>query len=566
MKRHLEVRGAVASDQPKHSREEDNVLKRLKRRREMLIEDTGKDLNQRNIHSRDLRIQFTEADHKYTDENGTVFRISVSGLKGLCTPAFQIEDAIRSKFQYPTWSTEKNCFVVGKKNEKSANPKDFGLSRFEVIEKMRLKSQTGTRVHKMIEDYFLSPEWEIGMPTEKRMHILTKDTGLVSDGELNCLNQFLTVEDHILSEGWRPKRVEHRIFAEHLNLAGTVDMLWVKGDDHIVVDWKTTDKDVYKPYNWKVKVFDFPLDSVTNCLLNEYFIQMSIYAVMYTDWYKWNCVSVWAAVLNPEKHHVYGLPIYKSEVLTSEVDLLFDCWKNYIGFEDSIIKWCGLEGGKTRLTLLSAVPGFGPYRCTKIAEVVNIAFCMEGLQEKSHDPDSVDYKTFCVPVKLFTIAHLLVYGKMRFRQKLRKKRILKEKTELEDHNEWYEICQNIEVILRDIGISSDETICNVLSLVCGMDTLDLSMHTMKEDGDKNFFPTLRGRPVAFKPLLENSKYPEDDARCLLLKNWGTFNEIVTASRNKGPGHEDTIQTDVNLCLSTPVYGIQAMIENELQYY
>jgi hypothetical protein len=566
MKRHLEVRGSIASEPHNALKEEDNIVKRMKRRQEILQEIPDEwNINKRNLHPRDLRIRFTESDHKYVDENGVSFRLSVTGLKGLCVPPFDLEETIKSKFTYPEWSIEKKCYVVGKKNPKSKDPKDYGLSRMEIIAKMRKKSETGTKVHRLIEQYFLRPEWQVGLPTETRMELLIKGESEISDIELNCLNQFLSAEDEILAGGWRPKRVEHRIFAEDLNLAGTVDMIWENGDHNIVVDWKTTDKDPLKPYNWKVPTFDYPLNHVKNSLVNEYFLQMSIYGMIYKNYYDWNVTEVWAVVLNTERFHVYGSPIYKSPVLQKEVGMLFDCWKRYLDFEESIIKWCGLDGGKSRLTLLSMIPGFGAWRTTQISDIVNSSFITEG--NRGGDPDATDYSLFCMPRKLFTVAHLLVYGKMRFRQKARKRMIMKEKAELSDHNEWFEICQNIELLTREIGISSDETICNLLSMVCGMDVLDLSMHTMKEDGSMDFFPTLRGDPIAFKPLLEGSTDPVGDATCLMKHmGVGTFGEIVAMFKTKGPADEDEVQIAINKCLSRPIYNLRDIIENEICFF
>jgi PD-(D/E)XK nuclease superfamily len=568
MKRHLEIRGSMASQPHSISKEEDNIVKRMKRRQELLQESPNEwNINKRNLHPRDLRIRFTEADHKYTDENGVPFRMSVTGMKKLCTPDFDLEECIKSKFTYPEWSLEKNCFVVGKKNAKSKDPKDYGLSRQEIITKMKKKTEVGTKVHRLIEQYFLRPEWQVGLPTETRMELLVKGESEVSDIELNCLNQFLIAEDHILADGWRPKRVEHRIYAEDLNLAGSVDMVWENEDRNIIVDWKTTDKDPQKPYNWKVPNFDYPLSHVKNSLLNEYFLQMSIYGVIYTKYYEWNVTEVWAVVLNTEKFHVYGSPIYKSPLLHREVELLFDCWKRYLDLEGTMIKWIGLEGSKQRLTLLSMIPGFGPWRCTQIVDAVNQSFITEGNRDHDQGPDSTDYTLFCAPRKLFTVAHLLIYGKMRFRQKARQRRIMKEKTELSDHNEWYEICQNIELLLREIGISSDETICNLLSMVCGMDVLDLSLHTMKEDGSMDFFPCLRGDPVAFKPILTASTDPKGDALCLLKHmGVGTFGEIVSLFKTKGPADEDNVQIEINGCLSRPIYNLRDIIENEIRFY
>jgi hypothetical protein len=94
-----------------------------------------------------------------------------------------------------------------------------------------------------------------------------------------------------------------------------------------------------------------------------------------------------------------------------------------------------------------------------------------------------------------------------------------------DLNEWFEICAHCEILLREppLNINCDTTISLILSLLCGVDIVDLTLHTMREDGNKQFFPPLRATKRAFYPL----KISDEEASFLLQEHgWGTIGEML----------------------------------------
>jgi PD-(D/E)XK nuclease superfamily len=516
-------------------------------------------INEVNIHPRDSQITFHDEGHFYTDDNNNRFRISVSTFKALFTIPFNEEETIQSKFQFPVWCEIKKCMVVGKSKPSAKNPKDFGLSRAEAHAKMKAKATFGTNVHQRIENYFLCDEWEVGLSQEERINIIARNSTknglpIPTDQELNCLQQMLTVEDAFLNDGWRPYRVEHRIFTgSEYSIAGSVDMLLARkrrpgkkqsidGDNDLefmVLDWKTTSKDIHKPMNWKYKNFFYPLNHMANCPKNEYFIQESIYGTIYKLYYGFDVVEIWAAVLNPERP-IIGIPVYKTPLLEKEVMNMLTVWKNFLKFERDIIIWCGNseKAARQRLTYLYQIPGFALARTNLICDEISNAFLHEtGLFSATLDNTvTTDYKCFIVPPQLLTAAHLIVYGQMRIKQTIRQKMILNEK--IQDQNHWFNVCKHVEFLLRSkpLNIVCENTICNILVHVSGMDLIDLTMHTMREDGNKNFFPTLRGKPIAYQPL----KLSEEAAAFIFKhKHWGTLGEILAECLTRSPPSSKT---------------------------
>jgi DNA polymerase III epsilon subunit-like protein len=155
-----------------------------------------------------------------------------------------------------------------------------------------------------------------------------------------------------------------------------------------------------------------------------------------------------------------------------------------------------------RGTLIRDIQGFGPVRTQRICEIVNAVF----LQEKDEAVSAG------VTDQLLRVSDLIFYAFIRMRDGPK-------------GMDWTEVCRHIEILLREkpIEISCDTTIARLLSRVCGLYMHDFLFHTMREDGNKQFFPVLRGTARAFLPF----RITNADARLLLEdRGWGTINEAV----------------------------------------
>jgi DNA polymerase III epsilon subunit-like protein len=179
-------------------------------------------------------------------------------------------------------------------------------------------------------------------------------------------------------------------------------------------------------------------------------------------------------------------------------------WQKYV---------CGDGVERSRMVLVKQLPGFGDKRVEKLVGIVNHAFNLD---------DSGQYHTFPTTDQLFSVAHLLVYGEMRYKQHLRG---LGREPRGEELNEWFEVLAHIEILLREepMNINCDTTISHVLAAVAGLDIVDLTRFTMREDGNKDFFPPLRGTRRAFYPL----QITDQEARLVLQEHgWGTIGEML----------------------------------------
>ena len=159
----------------------------------------------------------------------------------------------------------------------------------------------------------------------------------------------------------------------------------------------------------------------------------------------------------------------------------------------------------------------------KTAEVLRAAFAQAKPILNSSNKVIFSYsKTARVPHHLLTIGHLFIYGKLKYRQFLERRRKEGLPYSTDAINEWWHICFEIETMLREHRIYSDTTIANVITLVTGQSVINLCYNTMREDGNRKFFPATWGLPVAFLPFAlkdDEAEYIVRNLKC------GTFNEL-----------------------------------------
>lgn len=218
-----------------------------------------------------------------------------------------------------------------------------------------------------------------------------------------------------------------------------------------------------------------------------------------------------------------------------------------------------------RLILVSQLQGFGIHRTILLCdEILNPAFANEVF---SCPHDSIERKFYesCITTHgLLTTAHIFVYGYMRYRQVLRIKRVQMVPLQNEDRNTWYEICRHVEVMLRSppLNIACDSTIANVLSCISMHDIVDLAFHTMKEDGSKSFFPTMRGEPISYGKWKD---YILPDEGIFLTREfgWGTIHEMLQDYLNRGAQGQEQLQSELNYSLHRKIFHVtETLLETQ----
>ena len=276
-----EVDNAVEATIPKPIFTRDNSSERLK-----LL----------NLNQRDSRIEFDPEEHRYYID-GNADTISVTQLIDKHFPIFD------SKY----WST-KGAVKRLKASNKEITEENVRTEQNVILkvwnDKKDLAATKGTELHKAIEDFYNgeSPNLE------------TKEFGYFKSFVKSVPN--LT-----------PYRSEWKIFDEDLMIAGTVDMVYKKDDNSLVMfDWKRSEKVVYPPLGDRIKLSDPTapftefgyqgLSHLTNDSYNKYALQQNIYKEILERKYNFKISTMNLLILH-ESYESYVrliIPDLKNEV------------------------------------------------------------------------------------------------------------------------------------------------------------------------------------------------------------------------------------------------------------
>lgn len=192
-----------------------------------------------------------------------------------------------------------------------------------------------------------------------------------------------------------------------------------------------------------------------------------------------------------------------------------------------------------RLLKLTELSGIGPARSFLISKKLNEAFAANRLHRE-------EYEGMVVPPGLTTVAHLLVYGHLRWRQGIAQKNKLATQLTDSDDNQYWWICYHVECLLREtLQVHCDRLLGIVVSAVAGVDLLDLTTHTMREDGNLHFFPCCSGLPVAWLPMRLTQ---EECTRIKRENGWGTLNEMISDYITSRPSQREELLHSLNQCL------------------
>ena len=218
----------------------------------------------------------------------------------------------------------------------------------------------------------------------------------------------------------------------------------------------------------------------------------------------------------------------------------------------------GVPDKHLRCALVKSVPGYAEKRTGDLAKHLCREFAQEGAIS-----GTFDFSKFIHPLGLLTIGHLVLYGQMRYLQKIRSKEAAGVILTVKDQCVWFEIAKSVETLLREsLKICSDRVLGELIAKVCNRDIVDLMFHTASEDGTLQFFPTMRGEPISYLPL----KISAREGKSLLEeRGWGTISEIVAAWQSGDASGKARFYMLVNGCLYTPIMDLEQQLTKILEY-
>ena len=230
---------------------------------------------------------FNEAAHKYSDDKGTVY-----------TSATTFIHEFEKPFDRKYWSEYK--------------AKERGVSVEVILSEWKELNDAslvrGNGIHNALEDgindaYKVSGEqvsFPSGRISDARYQEPIGVTTIIELRQIKIYNQYplirATLEKYIFA-GYTIY-AEYRLYRPEIGLSGTIDILCVKGNDIVILDWKTNKKPMffesgYYKKVWKngvkvettnfVKTLDrmlAPLNHIPACLGMTYTLQLSLYAYM----------------------------------------------------------------------------------------------------------------------------------------------------------------------------------------------------------------------------------------------------------------------------------------------
>lgn len=242
------------------------------------------------------QIKFNEALHSYTDNFGVQY-----------TSVTTVIQEYHEKFNRDYWVAEK--------------ARETGLSA-EAIKKnwddiADFACRKGNRVHKELEDSINDSNGKSdfrfdGLPStldSLGYRVKINKTNLEILAKTPLATKYPQIYAFLRSkilEGWS-MYAEKRIYWADFCIAGTIDCLLVRGQDFMIVDWKTN-KDELKfesgyyqkdkltglrtgPWVKTNKKFFTPLSSLEDCKGNRYSMQLSLYAYLMEMW-GYRCVGL----------------------------------------------------------------------------------------------------------------------------------------------------------------------------------------------------------------------------------------------------------------------------------
>lgn len=217
----------------------------------------------------DEKLKFYEKSHVYKVNDTPL--ISVTTFISSLFPPFNAKDIAR--------------FLAGLPHNKKAKR---GVKYF--LKEWKKRSEHGTIVHNAIESFINGEE------------------PFIEKEDTESKNKYLQGLKYLesLSEGYE-RHPEVKIYSESLGLAGTIDLLMIKGNSVRLVDWKTNKKITEKSYKDTDKGVKEATKHLDNCKINTYGLQLMIYGYMLQKEYGYKVEDLELVWLTEKKFVTYNI-------------------------------------------------------------------------------------------------------------------------------------------------------------------------------------------------------------------------------------------------------------------
>ncbi len=241
-------------------------------------------LSEINKHERDNRISFDEKTHTYYVDGSSDGIVSVTTL---------------IHHHFPKFDSDKVLKLMKNKSEKYPNMTDQQIKKIWA-ENGKNASGNGTKLHKMIENYYNSIENDL------------------KEQETIEFQHFLRFNETI-NNRFIPYRTEWSIFDGNIDLAGQIDMLYKKRDGTFALyDWKRI-KELKKDNAFEKGLGK--LSELDHCNYVHYSIQLNIYKRILETRYDIKVTEMCLVILHPENDNFIIEPVRD---MSKYIDIIFE--------------------------------------------------------------------------------------------------------------------------------------------------------------------------------------------------------------------------------------------------
>jgi ATP-dependent exoDNAse (exonuclease V) beta subunit len=232
-------------------------------------------------HERDKRISFDEPTHTYYVDGSSAGLVSTTTFIHHNFPVFDshsILKKMKNKSEKYPGMTDKQIKESWDKNGK-------------------LASAQGTALHKMIENFYNNIEQPTPYPKEFTYFLAFHET----------------VKDRLT-----PYRTEWSIFDGLIDLAGQLDMLYLKKDGtYALYDWKRV-KEIKKENKYEKGLGS--MSHLDHCNYNHYSLQLNVYKRILETRYDLVITEMFLVILHPENENYILEEVFE---MRKEIDVLF---------------------------------------------------------------------------------------------------------------------------------------------------------------------------------------------------------------------------------------------------
>jgi ATP-dependent exoDNAse (exonuclease V) beta subunit len=272
-------------------------------------------LQERNAHPRDNRLQFDEKWHKYSVTGDKARRYkSVTKIVKEQFPEFNADLIIEKMMNGRNWNETHKYWGMTPRGIK-ALWNDNG----------KIQSGAGTALHFDIEQFmnqWLVDEEEVLIESDHEMLLESYNEDASSGGshiqntstEWTYFTNFVRDHPHLT-----PFRTEWRIYDEELQIAGSVDMIYLNEDGtYDIYDWKRV-KEISKTNDFHESAISKHLPDIPHTNFWHYSLQLNIYKYIIERKYGAVVRDIYLVQLHPESgvdnYHVIQCADMQKEVV-----------------------------------------------------------------------------------------------------------------------------------------------------------------------------------------------------------------------------------------------------------